>query len=539
MICFGFVKAQSVSGIKHVIVVGVDGLSPDGIRTAPTPHIHQLIAEGAVKWNVRTVLPSSSSPNWASMIMGAGVEAHGITDNDWGRQDYTLPPIVANNAGQFPTIFEIVHMAHPKANIGAVYQWNDFGRLFEPDAVNFNKPMPDEYSTTSIFCNYIKTQKPLLGFMHLDHVDHAGHEYGHGSQEYYLAVTKADSLIGSVVNAIKAAGIEKNTLLIITADHGGSGYGHGGATIEEAEITMVLHGDAIKKAYSIQQQVYTYDLAATIAFALQLTAPYAWTGRPIKSAFKGFNEPANLYSGKTTITSPRIYPWKKLYAQAGGLYVDSAASVSINTFAADAVTRFTTDGTIPDRQSKLYLNPFTLDTTTVITAKSFDKAGNASQPVVAYFRIVHNQQPGVKVKFYKGYDWNHLPSFSALSTFKTWYDYEFGLNRSDILAMLGKDSSSFGLILESAIDVKTAGNYTFYISSDDGSRLLVDGKQLIDNDGDHGVIEKNGTVNLSTGKHSITIQYYNGQGGFWLDAWYKGPGIPKQLIPANVLQRFN
>src|SRR6187402_11202 len=88
--------AQYPAGIEHVIVIGLDGTSPDGLRSAPTPVIHQLIKEGAVKWNVRTVLPSSSSPNWASMIMGAGTEAHGITDNDWGRADYTLPPIVSD-----------------------------------------------------------------------------------------------------------------------------------------------------------------------------------------------------------------------------------------------------------------------------------------------------------------------------------------------------------------------------------------------------------------------------------------------------------
>jgi predicted AlkP superfamily phosphohydrolase/phosphomutase len=65
-------------------------LSPSKRAFFPTPVIHNMIKQGAVKWNVRTVLPSSSSPDWASMIMGAGTEAHGITDNDWGRADYTL-----------------------------------------------------------------------------------------------------------------------------------------------------------------------------------------------------------------------------------------------------------------------------------------------------------------------------------------------------------------------------------------------------------------------------------------------------------------
>src|SRR5690606_39997117 len=82
------------SGIEHVIVIGVDGLSPDGIKNATTPVIDSLIAHGAIKRNVRTVLTSSSSQNWASMIMGAGPEQHGVINNDWEIDDHMLPPIV-------------------------------------------------------------------------------------------------------------------------------------------------------------------------------------------------------------------------------------------------------------------------------------------------------------------------------------------------------------------------------------------------------------------------------------------------------------
>jgi hypothetical protein len=37
------------------------------------------------------------------MIMGGGTELHGITDNDWGRADYSLPPILSGDEGIFPT----------------------------------------------------------------------------------------------------------------------------------------------------------------------------------------------------------------------------------------------------------------------------------------------------------------------------------------------------------------------------------------------------------------------------------------------------
>lgn len=285
-------------GIEHIIVIGVDGLSPDGIKKADTPTIDSLIANGAVKWNVRTVLTTASSQNWASMIMGAGPEQHGVVDNDWERDQHSLPPVVAGEEGIFPTIFGLIRSQKPGAEIGAVYHWGGFGRLFEKKAVNYDKHFSTEDSTAADFTKYIKEKKPAFGFVHFDHVDHAGHHDGHGTPAYYAAVSKTDSLVKEVLKSIKAAGIEKNTLVIITADHGGIGKGHGGPTVQEAEIAMILYGAGIKHGYNIQQQVYTYDLAATIAFAFHLTPPYAWIGRPIKPAFTGFSEPANLWPGK-------------------------------------------------------------------------------------------------------------------------------------------------------------------------------------------------------------------------------------------------
>jgi hypothetical protein len=500
--------------------------------------MQHLIQTGSVKWNVRTVLPSSSSPNWASMIMGAGTEAHGIIDNDWGRSDYSLPPIVSNDDGIFPTIFGWVRKYRPNAEIGAVYQWGGFGRLFEKSALNFDKNMPNEMATTSEFCNYIVAKKPLLGFMHLDLVDDIGHEFGHGTNEYYRSISKVDSLIGSVLSSIKTAGIEKNTLVIITADHGGVGFGHGGATLEEAEIAMIFNGASIKKGYTIQQQVYTYDLAATIAFALHIVPPYAWTGRPIKSAFLQFNEPVNLFLGKSLISSPKIFPWKYLYQEAGGLYKDSIAIVTIQTMTLIAKTYYTVDGSIPNISSKLYKEPFKIDTTTVITAISIDNNGNVSIPVKGYYRFIStNHKPGVHLQFFNGDSlaWNHMPVFQTIQPVNEWNSYEFELNRELVLSKLNTNNSTFGCILNSNIQIDKAGAYTFFLRSDDGSKLYIDNKEIINNDGDHGVIEKNGTALLKIGLHSIKIEYYNGSGGFWLNLLYKGPGVPKQIVPANKL----
>ena len=76
----------------RVVVIGVDGMSPDGIRHADTPHMDALMASGAYSFKARAVLTTSSSQNWASMMMGAGPVQHGITSNARRPAPARLPP---------------------------------------------------------------------------------------------------------------------------------------------------------------------------------------------------------------------------------------------------------------------------------------------------------------------------------------------------------------------------------------------------------------------------------------------------------------
>ena len=49
--------------IEHVVIIGVDGMSPDGIQKAETPNMDKLMQNGAYTFHARDVLPSSSSQN--------------------------------------------------------------------------------------------------------------------------------------------------------------------------------------------------------------------------------------------------------------------------------------------------------------------------------------------------------------------------------------------------------------------------------------------------------------------------------------------
>jgi predicted AlkP superfamily pyrophosphatase or phosphodiesterase len=282
----------------HFIVIGIDGLSIDGLLKAETPRLDQMIAEGASTLNARSVLPSSSSPNWASMIMGAGPEQHGITSNAWQPDEHLLPASVVTKSQRFPTVFTLFKAQRPDAIIGAVYDWSGFGRLFDKSEVDFDLAPEDEMATVTAAIEILRSKKPQFTFIHLDHVDHAGHSQGHGSESYYESISLADSLVNAIVEATKLAGMYDRTTFLIASDHGGVGFGHGGESSAEMYIPFILYGHQVKKGYSIQTPVNQFDQAATVAYAFGLEMPYAWIGKPIEHAFLGNTDPMLTYKPK-------------------------------------------------------------------------------------------------------------------------------------------------------------------------------------------------------------------------------------------------
>jgi hypothetical protein len=124
---------------------------------------------------------------------------------------------------------------------------------------------------------------------------------------------------------------------------------------------------------------------------------------------------------------------------------------------------------------------------------------------------------------------NFLPNFDQMKPVKSGKTYQFRIDS------INQVKYQFGIQFTSSIKIESSGEYHFYLLSDDGSRLFINDALVVDNDGGHGAIERKGSITLQPGFHKITLDYHNQQGGAWLDAFYKGPGIPKQIIPPHIL----
>lgn len=271
---------------SHIIVFGVDGLSPDGIEKAATPNMHRLMKEGSYSLHARAVMPTSSSPNWASMIMGAGPEQHGVTSNDWETNRFEIAPTAIGPGGIFPTIFSVIREQHPKSVTGSFYDWDGFGRLTERSLIDADERCEGPTNTVSRAVSFLKEKRPEFLFLQLDHVDHAGHEYGHGTAEYYASVEVADKLLGQLLDALEEQNFTATTTILVTSDHGGVKKGHGKATMPEIEIPWILAGPGVVKGRELSVPISTYDTAATAAWMLNLKTPSSWIAKPVLEAFE-------------------------------------------------------------------------------------------------------------------------------------------------------------------------------------------------------------------------------------------------------------
>ncbi len=84
------------------------------------------------------------------------------------------------------------------------------------------------------------------------------------------------------------------------------------------------------------------------------------------------------------------------------------------------------------------------------------------------------------------------------------------------------------------IDVPTTGPVTFYTTSDDGSVLLIDGTEVVNNRGSHGMNTVQGTVaSLTAGKHTFEVMHYEGGGGAGIIVEWD-PGTGRTIIPASA-----
>lgn len=146
---------------------------------------------------------------------------------------------------------------------------------------------------------------------------------------------------------------------------------------------------------------------------------------------------------------------------------------------------------------------------------------------------------GVNFKLYKNSPWNSVDELREVEVHYRGHSDNFDINIID--QYFPDDLNYFGFVFEGYIWITTQGDYTFYTNSDDGSKLWINDQQVVNNDGRHGRQDREGSVNLSAGRHKIKVAFFQANQGYGLDVSYRGPdtGGSKTIIAGDALCSTN
>lgn len=290
----------------------------------------------------------------------------------------------------------------------------------------------------------------------------------------------------------------------------------------DGKLVLPAMGNTIAKAYTLAEKtnLKTSKLNANNIIDLQgvKQQPYATVivaevkGKPVVYSEPVIEAPATIFIDQLPVNFKTNIPGAIVYYTTNGK--DPA-----NTSAQARSMILRKSATI---KAACFLNGKQI--TTVSTA-SFEKV----TPVAA--QDVNPPSGGLQFASYEG-KWDKLPDFASLSpaAMGTLANFDISMKR-------GKEEYAF--VFDGWIRIPLDGVYTFYLISDDGSRMFLNDQLIVDNDGLHGEIEKAKDIALAKGYHKIKVQYFERAGTDNLEVSWKGPGIPKMRIPDIVLYREN
>ncbi len=281
---------------EHIFIISIDGGKPKVIQETEMPVIKRLAAEGAASWTASTIVPPKTLPSHTSMLTGLGPDKHQVLWNDW----MPLRGFVKS-----PTVFALAKQKDPSLTTGMFAGKVKFRHLWLKDSLDvfdFGGPQipgaPPPAAASEIekkvvpaqtvakeAAAWIAEKKPRLCFIHFPDADSAGHKSGWGSPEQKEAFRVCDQALGQIVRAVEQAGIAASSVIIVTADHGGTGKNHKDDTPDDRNIPWIAWGKGVKKG-GITRPIMTWDTAATALWLLDVPLPENLDGKPVAEAFE-------------------------------------------------------------------------------------------------------------------------------------------------------------------------------------------------------------------------------------------------------------
>jgi alpha-L-fucosidase len=201
---------------------------------------------------------------------------------------------------------------------------------------------------------------------------------------------------------------------------------------------------------------------------------------------------------------------------------------------------YTLDGSTPTAASPELPRPLTLKDGGTLSVVALSENG-ASAPARAEFReleakdllqgthFVRTPDKGLRWSYFEG-AWTNLDALVGAQPLATGTCELFDF---DAIAR----TEHFALVWEGWIQAPDTGVFRFGVKSDDGSRLWIDDRLVVDHDGLHGMTEKHGTVGLFAGWHRFRLAVFNATGAYGVSLRWTPPKKSEVDIPSYVFGR--
>jgi hypothetical protein len=480
--------------VKKVLVIGIDGCRPDALARAATPNIDRLVTEGCYAVGRADPL-TVSGPCWSSILCGVWSGKHGVRDNSF----------VGANYGEYPDFVTLLERARPELQTVVVTSWSPISEQIVANA-DYEGPKSGKGDEAAVYevRSQLRHQEPDVVFVHFDAPDYAGHSFGYGPEvpEYIKSIEETDALIGVIIAQVRDRNAYSNEewLVIVTSDHGGTGKGHGLPIPEHIEVPFVVSGPSAARSFGVVPT--QCDVAPTVFafFGIEPGPEVDWDGVPV--GLKGVDSKA-----LSELRDRRIVT----FDPPSGLVVGQKI-VRMEVAEPGLEIRFTADKKVPTVKS-MKAGGIMVSADTFVRARAFKDGRPVGPSSCAYYQVQGHHLAGLTTR----------PPETGLQyrvvegVFKSVDDAKFTSPiRQGVVGRpsekVGGAGENFALEFTGFVSVEEDGIYQVGLYSDDGARVTIGERTVVDHDGLHGASMKTGLVALRAGWHEIRIVYFQAGG---------------------------
>lgn len=284
---------------KRVLVVSIDGMRPDVLLRAKAPNIRELTQHGSFTFWAESTDIAITLPTHFSMLTGVSPAKHHITWND-DRQ-------VESSALTVPTLFDLAKKAGYTTSM--VVGKHKLCIIAKPGMVDWleapDNTKEDALTIAARAADVLRKHRPQVMFVHFPDPDAVGHALGWGSPQQVAAVDRADQGVGIVMAVLRELDLREKTLVIVTADHGGSGRSHGAKVPFSHYIPWITVGPGVRENYDLTLEpklaVHVEDVFATALYFLGVAIPAEADGKPVLAIFSKPGKTEPIWKKKTLL----------------------------------------------------------------------------------------------------------------------------------------------------------------------------------------------------------------------------------------------